>query len=83
MNDANTLVSSETVDKDLSSDETVQVEPAQVVEESQDYQQLVLEVQYLNKKFDNTFNVMVISMVGIALICGLLIGNIFANFFKY
>lgn len=87
MNEETVLETSKNSNEDISSSETSNLDNSQEVHTSepvqvQDYTELLEQVQQINQKLDNITNLSIVCMVGVGMIVGIIVCNIFSKYFK-
>lgn len=91
MNEENNVDIEQSVEKDVLSSETSDVneeqkvhtsEPEQIQEEAENYTELLEQVQQINLKMDNITNISIVCMVGVGMVVGIIACSIFARYFK-
>lgn len=91
MNEENIVENEANVNEDLSSSKAsdveektqeVQTSEPNMQEPSQDYTQLVEQVQYINQHLDTITNILIVVMVGVGIVVGIIACDIFSRYFK-
>ena len=83
-NDEN-ISSSEISDVKGNEEETtqeVQTSEPEKEEQTQDYTELVEQVQYINQRLDTMTNIVLVSMIALGLVVGIIACDIFSRYFK-
>ena len=60
----------------------VQTSEPEKQEQTQDYTELVEQVQYINQRLDTVTNVLIVSMIALGILVGIMACNIFSRYFK-
>ena len=60
----------------------VQTSEPEKQEQTQDYTELVEQVQYINQRLDTMTNIVLVSMIALGLVVGIIACDIFSRYFK-
>lgn len=84
--DNNEVISSSKVsdveEKKEENTQEVQTSEPEKQEQTQDYTELVEQVQYINQRLDTVTNVLIVSMIASGILVGIMACNIFSRYFK-
>lgn len=84
--DNNEVISSSKVsdveEKKEENTQEVQTSEPEKQEQTQDYTELVEQVQYINQRLDTVTNVLIVSMIALGILVGIMACNIFSRYFK-
>ena len=95
MNEENIVETPESNNEDISSPkisdveekgeektQEVQTSKPEQEEQTQDYTELVEQVQYINQRLDTMTNVLVVTMIALGIVVGIIACDIFSRYFK-
>lgn len=60
----------------------VQTSEPEKQEQTQDYTELVEQVQYINQRLDTMTNVLIVSMIALGMVVGIIACDIFSRYFR-
>ena len=60
----------------------VQTSEPEKQEHTQDYTELVEQVQYINQRLDTMTNVLIVSMIALGMVVGIIACDIFSRYFR-
>lgn len=60
----------------------VQTSEPEKQEQTQDYTELVEQVQYINQRLDTMTNVLIVTMIALGMVVGIIACDIFSRYFK-
>lgn len=80
--DNNEDISSSKVSDVEENTQEVQVSEPQKQEQTQDYTELVEQVQYINQRLDTMTNVLIVTMIALGMVVGIIACDIFSRYFK-
>lgn len=72
---------SDVEEKEENTQEVQTSEPEQQAQ-TQDYAELVEQVQYINQRLDTMTNIVLVSMIALGLVVGIIACDIFSRYFK-
>ena len=72
---------SDVEEKEENTQEVQTSEPEQQAQ-TQDYTELVEQVQYINQRLDTLTNIVLVSMIALGLVVGIIACDIFSRYFK-
>lgn len=72
---------SDVEEKEENTQEVQTSEPEQQAQ-TQDYTELVEQVQYINQRLDTMTNIVLVSMIALGLVVGIIACDIFSRYFK-
>ena len=73
---------SDVEEKEEEKTQEVQTFEPEQEEQTQDYTQLVEQVQYINQHLDTMTNVLVVTMIALGIVVGIIACDIFSRYFK-
>lgn len=72
---------SDVEEKEENTQEVQTSEPEQQVQ-TQDYTELVEQVQYINQRLDTMTNVLIVTMIALGMVLGIIACDIFSRYFR-
>lgn len=60
----------------------VQISESEKQEQTQDYTELVEQVQYINQRLDTMTNVLIVTMIALGMVVGIIACDIFSRYFR-
>lgn len=60
----------------------VQTSEPEKQEQTQDYTELVEQVQYINQRLDTVTNVLIVTMIALGMVVGIIACDIFSRYFR-
>ena len=60
----------------------VQTSEPEKQEQTQDYTELVEQVQYINQRLDTMTNVLIVAMIAVGMVVGIIACDIFSRYFR-
>lgn len=73
---------SDVEEKEEEKTQEVQTSEPELKEQTQDYTELVEQVQYINQRLDTVTNVLIVTMIALGMVVGIIACDIFSRYFK-